>query len=626
MISSEKLRVAIIALVAFLAYANSLSGDFVYDDKRQILMNPLIQDPSLYGKALISDVWAFKGDGKTVTSNYWRPTFTAWSILNFRLFGRDPFGWHLLNILLHVGVCLLAYLLLRRWGLSQNVSFVIALIFALHPVHVESVAWIAGSPDLLFGIFLLGALLLADIAVEATGSRRTVYLLAGLISYALALGAKETAFFCFPIFFLIFSRYRSGSANGSERKTQRTTVRLSALFASMAIAYFLLRWEILGRISQPAENGASATAAILSAPEIFAFYLRQIIFPVWLGPNYGIRAVQSLDLTNFWLPLIVCAIAIYCFWKLSTRSFSQTIGMAIFLLALLPAFNIRAFLPEQIVHDRYLYLPLLGFLMLVMSFLAELSVRYFEKKGEAVFITTGVLISLALGVQTFRCNRIWNNELSLWQHAVTIDPNSSSNWSALGAELTEEDRLDEALAAYQKSLAIWPRPLALIGHSQILVRKGDLDAAIGEVKPVIENQQGETDLYTIYQAYETLAVALEAKGSFPDAEKYLREARARLPMYRAALAEKLAVILYNENRKRDALQELESVKDSAARELLPASKAVFFRLGLLYVEVGNKQAAYENLNTFLRSSVASKDKETDNERQVAMDALRQLGR
>ena len=74
------------------------------------------------GKALTNDVWAFKGDGTVTASNYWRPTFTAWCIINFSLFGLDPYGWHFLNLLLHLGVCLLAFLLLRKWGLSGSIS------------------------------------------------------------------------------------------------------------------------------------------------------------------------------------------------------------------------------------------------------------------------------------------------------------------------------------------------------------------------------------------------------------------------------------------------------------------------------------------------------------------------
>ncbi len=88
---------ALIAASCVVVYANSLSGSFVYDDLRQIVRNPLIQDNGLFWKALSSDVWAFKGDGTAAASNYWRPTFTLWNIINFRLFGIDPFGWHVTN-------------------------------------------------------------------------------------------------------------------------------------------------------------------------------------------------------------------------------------------------------------------------------------------------------------------------------------------------------------------------------------------------------------------------------------------------------------------------------------------------------------------------------------------------
>ena len=95
-------------------------------------------------------------------------------------------------------------------------------------------------------------------------------------------------------------------------------------------------------------------------------------------------------------------------------------------------------------------------------------------------------------------------------------------------------------------------------------------------------------------------------------------------MYNAALTEKLAVILYNENRKQDAVNELENAKSSAMKETLPASKAVLYRLGMLYAELGNRQAAVQDLNMFLRLSTTAKDLETDAERQDAIGMLRKL--
>src|SRR5688500_18818410 len=111
----EWVWIAVIVLAAVIPFSNAVSGDFVYDDGRQIVANPLIQKSDLFVQALTSDVWAFKADGSVSASNYWRPVFTALCILSFGLFGLEPFGWHLLNILLHAGVCVVAYLLMRRW-------------------------------------------------------------------------------------------------------------------------------------------------------------------------------------------------------------------------------------------------------------------------------------------------------------------------------------------------------------------------------------------------------------------------------------------------------------------------------------------------------------------------------
>ncbi len=192
-----------IAAICLLAFANSLGGEFVYDDLRQIVRNPLIQDDSLIWKALTSDVWAFKAYGTAAASNYWRPTFTLWHILNFRLFGAEPYGWHVMNLLLHTGVCVLSYFLMRRWAITPMIACAVALIFAVHPVHVESVAWVSGSPDLLFALAFLGSLWFAQ---NYADKNKTKDLIISLLLYAAALGAKEIGILCLPIYFVIFYR------------------------------------------------------------------------------------------------------------------------------------------------------------------------------------------------------------------------------------------------------------------------------------------------------------------------------------------------------------------------------------------------------------------------------------
>ena len=620
----------LLAIITFATFANSLSGEFVYDDGRQITRNPLIQDNALVGKALTSDVWAFKGDGTLAASNYWRPTFTAFHILNFRLFGLNPFGWHLLNLLLHAGICALIFLLLQRWSLSPNLSFTISLIFAVHPVHVESVAWISGSPDLLFGTAFLGSLWFADKwATEKSGGFN---LLVALVLYALALGAKEVAMLCFPVYFLIFS-HRQNAVNLTEEKSKDDRIEIerktsafnsTLAFAILAAAYFFIRWAVLGRISQSAEDAAGFYNAVLSVPSVFVFYLKQIVFPITIGTNYPLRPVETIDLFNFIVPLVISILAVIVFYLLARRSFVQKIGFALFFLPLLPAMNITAFVPEQIVHDRYLYFSLLGYLLMLFPYVAERLKKKIPEKTETGILILGVLASLPLAIQTVINNQYWKSEIALWEHNIKIDPSSSYSFMLYGTALTQAGKYQEALEAFNRSLDNRQTASGLMGRARANIFLNNYEESVRDLKMIIEMPNQDLNAYTLYQTYEALALAFSQNGKNEQAEEILRDARKRLPIYHAALTEKLAIVLYQQNRKAEALKELEDARMQARRELLPESKNVFMRLGMLYGEIGQKEKSREALQEYLNRTDGINNADTLKTRQMVSQILRQL--
>ena len=615
--------IAIVVAAAIIVFLNTLGGEFVYDDQRQIAINPLIQESARYWEALTSDVWAFKGDGSLAASNYWRPVFTAWCIVNFRFFGLDPMGWHLLNILLHSGVCVLAFLLLRRWGIVPAVATAIALVFAVHPVHTESVAWISGSPDLLSAFFILLSLLFADrVADQQAGKTRTRDLVLSVGFYMLALGSKEIALFCAPIFVLILSPNRSDQGFRSAIMDPAAWRRAAPYFIA-AVGYFVLRLTILGRVSLPAENAPDSVSAILTAPSVFVFYVSQIVFPFELGPNYSLRPVDVTGVYNFFLPLVISALLLAGVVFAVRGSFVRRMGAALFALPLLPAFVITTFPSDQIVHDRYLYLSLLGFLIIVGSFIADLIKKRFPDSADYILIGAVPLIGI-LALQTYNYNKVWNSDIALWRHAVSVDRTSASNWLQLGAELAELNDLDAAGVAYQRSIEIRPDPLAIMGNSRIAIARGDSYTAIRDLEAAISLPAEKLNAYTLFQIYESLAVALQQEKRYPEAERRLREARDRLPIYRAALTEKLAVILYLQNRKPDALAELESVRTQAGKEMLMASKSVFLRLGMLYAEQGRSAEARAALQEFLSATGNATDRPTLNDRRTASELIQKL--
>jgi protein O-mannosyl-transferase len=611
--------------VGFFIYTNTLGGEFVYDDQRQIVRNTLIQDGSQFWHALTSDVWAFKG-GDQVVSKYWRPSFVFWMILNFRCFGLATFGWHLGNILLHLAVIALAFALLRRLAVSRPVAGAIALIFAVHPVHSESVAWISGAPDLILCAALLGSIWFVNLLSE----RKTLLRWALAIAlYVVALGAKEIAIL-YPLIVIALLR-RSGRETGEKGLSWARTLSIAWPFAVVALAYLIARQSILGATERLPESGTSLGEAILTAPAILAFYLRQMIFPVWIGPSYPLRAVTAANIGvgNFIVPFAIAIVAGWWMMRMAGRSKIARIGMALFLVPLVPAMNIVAFHPEQLVHDRYLYLPLLGFLMLVVPALGSLLQRVAGERmtrRPLLVYAFAVIVSVPLAGITVRYNRAWTANLALWEWGVRSDPTSALNYQQYGVQLHEAKRWEEAIRAFNRSIEIHPTPTALVARGTTLIDQKKFPEAERDLREVTSMQVAEVTPYTMYQAYERLAVSFTEQGKLSEAAGSITEARGRLAQYMAALTEKLAIILYQGGQKNEALIELNAVRAQGRTETLPESRLIFYRLGLLNADLGHPQDARAAFQEFLSLTRGMLTPDIEQARSQSEAALRNLGR
>jgi 4-amino-4-deoxy-L-arabinose transferase-like glycosyltransferase len=153
----EVLNCLALFLLAFLAYANTLVGSFVYDDNYQVVENPYAHSFRYLPKIFSTSVWSFQGaQGPT---NYFRPMMTFGYLLFYQIAGPVPFSFHLANIVLHTLIVLLVFFIVRRLS-GERIALVAAGLFALHPIHTESVAWIAGVTDLELAFFYLLAFLL----------------------------------------------------------------------------------------------------------------------------------------------------------------------------------------------------------------------------------------------------------------------------------------------------------------------------------------------------------------------------------------------------------------------------------------------------------------------------------
>jgi tetratricopeptide (TPR) repeat protein len=613
-------------VLGFLIYTNALHGDFVYDDQRQIVRNTLIQDGSQFWRAMISDVWAFKGGDRAV-SNYWRPSFVVWMILNFRCFGLDTFGWHLANILLHLAVVALAFVLLRRLNVSRPVAGAIALIFAVHPAHSESVAWISGAPDLILCVAMLGSIWFVILLGEEKTPLRWALSLA---LYVVALGAKEVAVL-YPLIVVALLWHRERDDPGGKSVSWARTGSIAWPFAVVVVAYVIARQLILGTIERLPEGGASLSGTILTAPAVFAFYLRQMIVPFWIGPSYPLRAVTTVNIGvgNFIFPLAIAIVGGCWMIKMAGQSKTARIGLALFLIPLLPAMNIAAFHPEQLAHDRYLYVPLLGFLILTVPALASSLQRVagerMSRQALLVFIFA-VIVALPLAAQTVRYNRAWTSNLALWTWGVRSDPTSAFNYQQYGVALHDAKKLEEAIGAFNRSIEIHATPTAYVARGTTLIDQKKFAEAERDLHAVTSKQVSEVTPYPMYQAYERLAVSFTQQRKLEEAAGSIAEARGRLPQYTAALTEKLAVILYQNGQKDKALDELNAVRAQGRTETLPESRLIFYRLGLLNAELGHREDARNAFQEFLsltRDMLTPEIKRARSESEVGLRNLSQ---
>lgn len=583
-------------VLGFLVYLNALQGEFVYDDQLQISRNTLIQDGSQIWRALTSDVWGFQGGDQT-QSNYWRPSYIIWLILSFRCFGFEVVGWHLANVLLHLAVITLAFAVLRQFAVSAPVAGAIALIFAVHPVHCESVAWISGAPDLVLSTALLGSLYFVHLLGKKKTSLRWV-LSIGL--YLVALGAKEVALL-FPL--LIVAVLSRSDREAKERNGSWARIwSITWPFVVVAVIYFLTRRSILGVTQRVAEGGASLPEAILTAPAVFAFYLRQMIAPFWIGPLYPLRAVtpKNIGVGNFIIPLVVTIVAAW--WMIRTAKLSKTarIGLALFLVPLVPVMNIMAFSPEHLVHDRYLYLSLLGFLMLFVtaftSLLHRIGSERITRPSLLIFIVA-LILSVPLAAQAIIYNRAWTSNLALCERGIRSDPSSADNYQRYGTSLYEAKRLDEAIAAFNRSIEIAPMPSTYVVRAAAWIDQHKYAEAERDLRAVTSQKRGTA--YTFYRAYRDLADCISNQGRTDEAVDVIKQARIRLPSYTAALTGKLSSILWRAGRTSEALSEFNGARAQARTESLPESRLLLYGLGVLNLELGHSEDARAAFLEFL---------------------------
>jgi protein O-mannosyl-transferase len=569
-----------------LVYANSLSGAFVFDDTKQIVGNPALRSWGNLVRAFTTDVWAFQRGmlTKDIPPPYYRPLFTAYLTINYQLFGLWEPGWHVMNLLVHAGATVTIYFLLRRLSSDRLLAMIGALIFGLHPAHVESVSWISGIPDPLAALFFVPGLIWY---MRYRTEQEKKFLVLSVIAYGLSALCKETPL-ALPLVLIVWELARTGRpTKRSFGDHVREIVFLMVPYALMAGAYLALRFSVLGRITwkHPFMARVPDSAIWMTVPYVFISYLRHLVAPFYLSLIYGTSFVTSAGEVRFFVPVIVLLLIVVALGIYRKRVGGQAwMALALVVAPLLPVLNLRVFHFEYIVQDRYLYLPSIGF-----SYLFALVIVGLSRRHLYIASVLTIAMALAFGLSTIAQNRVWHDSVALWQRAVYYSPNSWSTHYNLGLAYLNLKQYDSARGELAQSLLLNPREATVLNNLALAYAGlGDRPDAIENVKKAIARDP------TLIEAHNNLGAFLFDDADYKDARQEFSEVLTRDPSSISArfnLGRTLAAM----GDHGDAIREFETM---LATE--PGDVAARYELASSYAAANRKSEAISELTRALQ--------------------------
>jgi len=429
----------LVALIAAV-FLPTLRYGFVWDDHEQIVDNPNLRQPPSIGRLLRMDVLAFSGR-QGVSSNYYRPLFNLTYLVLYRTFGAAAGAWHAAALLSHALACLAVLALARRLTGDERIAALAAALFAVHPVHGESVVWLAAAFNDPPVAALLALALAAHLAWMRTG-RRTA-LAGAALAFLAALGFKESA-----VAFLALVPLVEWIAIRDAARERRWFSW--AAYAAAFTVYLVARFTVLGTLAGRYEGVSPWSAVLPTVPVLVVWYLRRVVWPFGLAPSYPLRLQAGWSAPAVLAALALCAALLVALVCVARRRPWWTFAGAWTLVCLAPALNVRSFRPAYLVHQRYLYLAVFGFCLLAAGGLARARLA----PGWRWAGTAGLLMAFALA--NVRGNPVWASDVVLWKRISEVDPGNAAAFDWLGARAWKAGELDEAEALFRRSSAADP--------------------------------------------------------------------------------------------------------------------------------------------------------------------------
>jgi protein O-mannosyl-transferase len=510
-IFSSRGRVLIFAVVltavTILAYRPAWHGGFLWDDDDYIIKNELLTAPDGWQR-----IW-FSLDSP---SQYFPFTYSTFRI-EHALWGLNTTGYHWVNLLLHVGNALLVWAVLAR--LKVPGSWLAAAIFALHPVQVESVAWITERKNVLMGFFFLLTLLTWIVFVDERTRRPWLFYCLALICYVLALSAKATASTLPAALFLILWLQEKPI-------TVRRVIQILP-FVALGIGMGLLAvwWE---RYHQGTNRGLftflSPIERILVASRAVWFYLSKIFWPsnlTFIYPRWNISPANWID--YIWLVAgIAACVAIYFGRRYFGRSVEVAAAFFVATLSPVLGFVMLFTFRYTFVADHYQYLACIGPIAIASAGILGLSYKFAQYR--TMIVSAALLVVASLGMLTWRQAATYADIETLWRTTLARNPECWMAHTNLGFVFLQKGKIDDGIAHYRSALQMQPDSWdAEYNLGTALVRKGQVDEAIRHCERAVGMRPTDPD------AQVSLGDALLRKGRIDDAIDHYQKAMMARP-------------------------------------------------------------------------------------------------
>ncbi len=572
-----------VILVSFAVYFNTLFNGFVFDDVYQVLRNPWIKDIKFLPTIFSEGVWSFLTE--SLRGNYYRPMMHVFYMFNYHVFGLSPWGFHFVNVLFHTGVSLLVFFVSRRLcaefypsnpRIALSSPLTIALLFAATPIHTETVAWVAGLPDLSFAFFFLLSLYFYLRYIE--GSRGSYFL--SLASFSVSVLCKEPAL-TLPVIL---------AAHDWTLRKDTSSLPLSLKryvpYGVVAGIYLIVRFYVLGG-QAPIKSyiELNTPQLFINIFPLFSHYLEKLLFPINLNIWHVFHPISSLLQPVGILSVAVTAVFVFLTFIAYKKNKSVFFCLLLIVVPLLPAFYIRG-IGGKPFAERYLYLPFFGFAILLALFFSW--ARSKTTKATPVLIMAFIALISVYSIGTVLRNAVWKDNYTLFADAVRKSPDALEPRNELGNALVDKGRFDEAITQFEAALKLKPDADAHNNLGNVYVMKGDTARAIEHFQAALKLKPD------FKEARGNLAVAEGSKGLTDEAISNFRVALKQEPS-NAEARYNMAVVYLKKGMVDEAIGHLQ-----AALQLNPDLAEAHDTLGFAYYKQGRLNEAIQEYATYLR--------------------------